>query len=94
MEITNETPVAHLNVGQLRCIINDMKSAPYVSTSGPKRMVYGLKGICDLFSCGLSRAQELKRTVIADAVHQNGRTIVTDADLALELFAKASEKTK
>lgn len=92
MKITDDTPLAHLNVGQLKGIINDSRNAPYVQT--PKRVVYGLKGICNLFSCGLSRAQELKRTVIAEAVHQNGRTIVTDADLALELFSQASEKTK
>lgn len=92
MIITDDTPLAHLNVGQLKGIINNSRNAPYVQT--PKRVVYGLQGICDLFSCGLSRAQELKRTVIADAVHQNGRTIVTDADLALELFAKASGNNK
>lgn len=93
MVITDETPLAMLNVGHLRGIITDAKSN-HGGSATPKNYVYGLKGICDLFSCGLSRAQELKRTVIADAVHQNGRTIVTDADLALELFSKASEKTK
>lgn len=94
MVITDETPLAMLNVGHLRGIILDVNSTHHGVSAAPKHYVYGLKGICDLFSCGLSRAQELKRTVIADAVSQNGRTIVTDADLALELFSKASGNNK
>lgn len=86
MMITDETPLAVLTVGHLRGIILD--STLHGRPATPKRYVYGLKGICDLFSCGLSRAQQLKKTVIADAVSQHGRTIVTDADLALELFQK------
>lgn len=91
MKITDDTPIVTLTVGQLKGLI---ESTHPPMTSSPKRVVYGLRGICDLFSCGLSRAQQLKNTVIADAVSQQGRTIVTDADMALELFQKASDNLK
>ena len=86
--ITDETPIVTLTVGQLKSLLSTEKQ----TLSSSKRVVYGLRGICDLFSCGLSRAQELKRTIIADAVSQHGRTIVTDVDRALELFEKASKE--
>ena len=93
--IRDDTPIAMLNVGELKGLLKDLSlNTKQINSPAHKRVVYGLKGICDLFSCGLSRAQELKRTVISEAVSQNGRTIVTDVDLALELFANSSKISK
>lgn len=57
----------------------------------PRRYVYGLKGIMELFGVSNVTAQRYKRGVIRDAVSQYGRTIVTDADLALQLFREHKE---
>ena len=50
------------------------------------RLVFGLKGIQELLGCSHKTAQYYKDHVIQEAVRQNGRKIVTDADLALTLF--------
>ena len=55
------------------------------------RYVYGLKGIMQLFGCSNMTAQRYKKGIIKAAVSQYGRKIVTNADLALELFRQAGE---
>lgn len=50
------------------------------------RLVYGLKGIRDLFGVSHLTAQRYKDGIIKEAVRQHGRKIVVDADYALELF--------
>ena len=44
-----------------------------------------------LFNVSNMTAQRYKRTIIKDAVSQNGRKIVVDAEKALELFAASME---
>lgn len=56
------------------------------------RLVYGLKGVADLFGCSHKTAQYYKDHVIREAVSQNGRKIVVDADLALKLFNERRAK--
>lgn len=56
------------------------------------RLVYGLRGIQDLFNCSHKTAQHYKDHVIMEAVTQNGRKIVVDADLALQLFKERGAK--
>lgn len=51
-----------------------------------KRYVYGLRGIKELFGVSHATAQKLKDGVLKPAVKQHCRTIVIDADLAMELF--------
>lgn len=81
------TPIVTLTVQQLLDLFPQREQRD-------KKYVYGLNGICELFKCSMSRAQVLKRTVIADAVSQDGRTIIVDADRALELFATSSSTKK
>ena len=54
----------------------------------PKRnYVYGLAGLSQLFGCSISTAHRIKKSgVIAPAISQNGKIIVVDADLALDLL--------
>lgn len=56
------------------------------------RYVHGLRGIQQLFGVSHKTAQEYKDGLIKDAVRQNGRKIVVDADLALELFNQRKSK--
>ena len=44
------------------------------------------QGIRDIFGCSHATAQRYKDTIIRDAVIQNGRKIVVDVELALQLF--------
>lgn len=76
-----------LTVADLREIIreNQPEQKPAARQSSG-RLVYGLKGIADLFGVSHLTAQRYKDGLIKEAVRQNGRKIVTDADYALELF--------
>lgn len=88
-------PLYTLTVGEFIQVL-DEHLADRIDASRPssenRRLVYGLKGIQDLFGCSHKAAQHYKDHVIRDAVSQNGRKIVVDADLALKLFNQ--KKTK
>ena len=55
----------------------------------PKKHVYGIKGIAQLFGCSIPTAHRIKKSgKISKAITQIGRKIIVDADLALELAGK------
>ena len=89
-EITPDTPVVLLTVGQLcdylKSHVDWLSNTQPESKETPRRYVYGIKGIMRLFGVSNVTAQRYKRGIIREAVKQNGRIIVTDADLALQLF--------
>ncbi len=90
-------PIGALNIRELRTLMTDILETSSRTTSNPKntaapkRYVYGIKGIEELFGCSHATAQHYKDTVIADAVTQNGRKIVVDADYAVELFGRRKD---
>lgn len=85
--INNETPLSFLTVGQFMELLSTCKQPETVTIQdNSKRYVYGLRGIRGLFNCSHATAQRYKDTIIKAAVSQNGRKIIVDADLALELF--------
>ena len=91
MFIDDTTPIAALTVGNLKQLITDLvreqkaDAIPPVTQAG-KRYVYGLKGIQDLFGVCHLTAQRYKDGFLAPACIQNGRKIMVDVDLAIELF--------
>ena len=56
------------------------------SDSAGKRYVYGIVGIERALGVSHKTAQKLKDGILAPAVKQRGRKIVTDLDYALQLF--------
>lgn len=55
--------------------------------SPQKNLVYGLAGLSRLLGCSVSTAARIKKSgVLAPAIHQTGKIIVIDADLALDLM--------
>lgn len=61
--------------------------------SSEKRYVYGLFGISKLFGCSQATAQRIKSSGVIDAaISQNGKIIVVDADLALDLLRVSNKK--
>lgn len=86
-----ETRIIDLTVAQLAEVIDkaveDSLRRRTPSESKPCRLVYGIKGIAEIFGVSERQARYIKSSgVISRAIRQQGRTIVTDADLALELF--------
>ena len=87
MKITEQTPLSFLTVGQFMELLNAGKqNAPVAVLKSEKRYVYGLRGIRQLFNVSHATAQRYKDTIIKDAVFQQGRKIIVDADKAMELF--------
>ena len=94
-EITAETPIIQMTAGQLAEYLNSHAAPAQPGAAAgtqdtqaetPRRYVYGINGIMRLFGVSNVTAQRYKRGIIREAVKQNGRIIVTDADLALQLF--------
>lgn len=57
-------------------------------SKGEKRnLIYGLKELANLLGCSVSTAMRIKKSgVLNAAIHQTGKVIVIDADLALDLL--------
>lgn len=92
-EITPETPLVQMTAGQLAEYLNARAQGAQPGTgtqaaqpAQPRRYVYGLRGIMQLFNVSNVTAQRYKRGIIKAAVSQQGKIIVVDAELALQLF--------
>lgn len=87
MNYTDTTPIAILTVADLKTIFADLiKPAETPKREPSGHYVYGLRGIQQLFGVSHKTAQDYKNTFLQPAIRQNGRKIVIDADLAMELF--------
>lgn len=64
---------------------SDLQSATVMKRTLPP-VVYGLKGIMELFNVSKSTAWVYKNTFLADACVQKGRKILVDTKKALELY--------
>ena len=92
MQITNDTPLAMMTLGQLREALS--QSSVRAQEPSNKKYVYGIEGICSLFNCRRNVAISYKNTIIRDAVYQHGRKIVVDAEKAIQLFETAARTEK
>jgi len=86
--IDMNTPIWKLTVGELIEVINQVTPKPEVK-SDERKLVYGLRGIAELFGCSTSTAQRIKNSgKIKKAITQVGRKIVVNSELALNLYKK------
>lgn len=89
-----DTRIIDLTVAQLaevidRAVEESLKRRQQQNTQ--RRLVYGIKGIAQIFGVSERQARYIKSSgVINKAIRQQGRTIVTDAELALQLFGRHS----
>jgi hypothetical protein len=96
--IDPETPVWKLTVGELLEVLElSAKAMPEARTAEPadrtEKYVYGIAGIAKLLGCSRSTALAYRREGwIEPAIRQQGRKIVCDAGLCLELFGKRERR--
>lgn len=97
MQITNDTPVAMLTVGQLKEVLSaevlSAISSQSRTNTGEKKeskgYVHGIGGIAQLFGCSMVTASRIKASGKIDgAITQIGRKIIVDAERALELAGR------
>lgn len=82
-------PLWQLTVGEFLELIGQQQSIVIDTTTTEKKLVYGIAGIARLFNCSMTTANRIKASGRIDkAISQHGRTIIVDADLALELMQK------
>lgn len=88
MEITSDTRIIDLTVGQLMDLFAKAQApATQAQPKEAKRLVYGIAGIAQIFNCSMTTANRIKASGrIDDAITQHGRIIVVDANKALQLF--------
>lgn len=89
-----DTRIIDLTVAELAEVIDKAVEDSLRRRQQPeqqRRLVYGIKGIAEIFGVSERQARYIKASgQISKAIRQQGRTIVTDADLALQLFGKHS----
>lgn len=95
INITDDTPIAMLTVGQLREVLFPKALLDLIEKQQqideeriPRRYVHGVVGIKQLFNCCYPTAHKLKETILKPAIKQQGRVIVVDVDHAMKLFAE------
>ena len=67
--------------------LNNEASTNTIEPEKEKKYVYGIRGIAKLIDGSISKANRLKKSgVINKAIIQNGRKIIVDAELALQLM--------
>lgn len=60
-----------------------------------RNLIYGLKELARLLGCSVSTAMRLKKSGVLDpAIHQKGKIVVIDADLALDLLKVKKPHTR
>lgn len=89
-DITDDTPIAILTVGQLKEVLSmGIPTQVTVQEAPKKNLVFGYQGLATVLGKSVGWAGKLIRSGrIAEAVTQEGRTIIIDADKALELLGK------
>jgi hypothetical protein len=93
MNVQDTTKLSELTVADLRMLFREFQSEKMEEIVRPSgKLVYGLRGVQQLFGCSHKTAQYYKDHVIREAVSQNGRKIVVDADLALKLFNERRDR--
>jgi hypothetical protein len=96
-KISDSTPIAQVTIGEFWELFEQRYGKQALPSQDNElrpagRLVYGLRGIQELFNCSHKTAQYYKDNIICEAVKQNGRKIVVDADYALELFNQRRTK--
>lgn len=80
-------PLWQLTIGEFIELQKGLIPEPVTKTE--IEYVYGIRGIATLFGCSKSAAYELKRSGKIDkAIKQQGRKIIVDSKLALELAGR------
>ena len=77
------------NIPQLGAASKNTEENP--QEEGPTftgRLVYGIKGIADLFDVCNKTASEWKKSWLKPAIKQEGRKIMTDVEYALKLYGQ------
>ena len=91
MQINDNTPIAMLTAKQLKDYLfgddgNNTPTSKQPEQQPEKRYLYSVKQLATFLSVSYATAWKLKDTVLRQAVYQQGRVIMIDADKVLSLM--------
>ena len=90
--VLQDTRIIDLTVAQLAEVIDravEESLARRQTQDSMPRFVYGIKGIAQILGVSERQARYIKSTgLLRKAIKQQGRTIITDVNLALQLFGQ------
>ena len=93
LKTLREKPIFQMTGEEFIFLQNELKRETPTNTTKPiegKKYSYGIRGIANLLSCSISSANRIKKSgIIDEAIIQNGRKIIVDSELALELIKTA-----
>ncbi len=73
--------------------VNNVESVPEDYQADTRKYVYGMQGLANLLGCSVPTAYRIKSSgILSDAISQYRRTIVIDAERALDLMRQAQEQ--
>ena len=92
LETLREKPLFQMTGEEFIFLQNKLSNELPIKNLEPekgKKYVYGIRGIAKLFGCSISSANRIKKSQkIDEAIIQDGRKIIIDSELALELMKK------
>jgi response regulator RpfG family c-di-GMP phosphodiesterase len=90
--VLQDTRIIDLTVAQLAEVIDravEESLARRQTQDSMPRFVYGIKGIAQILGVSERQARYIKSTgLLRKAIKQQGRTIITDVNMALQLFGQ------
>ena len=92
--ITEDPAIKEMVLGMVKTVLtnNEVEQIMEENLKGKPFTVKGIQGIASIFGCSLPTALKLKKTVIKDAVMQDGRVILTEVAKAKRLYREWTEK--
>ena len=96
--ITEDPSIKEMVLGMVKIVLtnNEVEQIMEENLKGKPFTVKGIQGIASIFGsifgCSLPTALKLKKTVIKDAVMQDGRVILTEVAKAKRLYREWTEK--
>lgn len=92
--ITEDPAIKEMVLGMVKTVLtnNEVEQIMEENPKGKPFTVKGIQGIASIFGCSLPTALKLKKTVIKDAVMQDGRVILTEVAKAKRLYREWTEK--
>ncbi len=91
LEITDQTPIALLTVGQLKSLFSELQHTPPATireVSNEPKMLYSIKELADFLQCSTVTAQKLKNSGRVPYM-QSGRKVIFNGN---EVLASISNK--
>ncbi|QOR74634.1 DUF3853 family protein [Cruoricaptor ignavus] len=86
-----QRPLWELTVGEFRELLQEFSQTEPGVKEKEKEYVYGISGLAKLLGCSNGTASKLKASgIFGDAIIQQGRTIIIDADAAISAMRENS----